>query len=91
MSMVQIELDLPKSLTRRERELAQCGALEGAVLQLFHHGVISGRLAAERLGLTYYDFLERLGEQGVATSPLYDPKAVQRADKRLGRARSAKS
>ena len=91
MSTVNIRLNLPKSLSRQDIEAARAAAFEAAVLELYQQGAISARVAAERLGRTYYDFLEQLARKGIPTAQVYDWVTADQASKRISRTRPRKS
>ena len=91
MSTVNIRFELPRSLSAQDLKKAQAAALQAAVLELYEQGAISGRVAAERLGLSYYDLLDRLGSKGIPSARAYDRTTADQAAKRLSRSRPRKS
>jgi predicted HTH domain antitoxin len=65
MTRLQVDLNIPDTLSDTLRDALQREAREQVVLALFRRGACSAGLAAELLALTYDDFLDFLNARGV--------------------------
>lgn len=64
---LDIAIDIPEDLPEDQRRSAMKAAKEAAILTLFRDGAISTRAAAQALGLSYHELLDRLAS---ATLPV---------------------
>ena len=69
MTRLQIDLNIPDTVSDGLRAALQQEARDQTVLALYRRGACSAGVAAELLGRTYAEFLEFLKEQGVDYAP----------------------
>lgn len=69
MTRLQVDLNIPDTVSDALRKALQREAREQTVLALYRCGACSAGVAAELLGGTYAEFLEFLKERGVEYSP----------------------
>ena len=65
MTRLEVDLNIPDTLSDALRETLQQEARDQTVLALYRRGACSAGVAAELLGPTYAEFLEFLKERGV--------------------------
>ncbi len=94
MKELQISIPLPEDIPFDDEGLrqAQRAGSESAVIKLWEAGHLSTREAAERLQLSYYDFLEFLGGRGIPLMrEISEPAELLEAFQELRRERAARS
>lgn len=69
MTRLQVDLNIPDTVSDALREALQQEARDQTVLALYRRGACSAGVAAELLGRTYTEFLEFLKERGVDYAP----------------------
>jgi hypothetical protein len=81
---VKVHVEVPDGVSEQAREAARVQAEETAVLALRKTGELSTRRAAEKLGLTYHEFLGLLAARGrpVVQGPL-DEEALKEVRRTL--------
>jgi hypothetical protein len=81
---IKVNIELPEGVSAETKANAEARGAEAIVLALWEAGAISTRVAAEELGLTYYDYLDLLAARGipVVRGPL-DLQAVEEAEQKL--------
>ncbi len=82
---VKVTLEVPEGVSDQTRAAVKEEAEETVVLALWKAGELSTRRAAEELGLTYHEFLDRLAARGlpVVQGP-FDVEALEDARRKLG-------
>jgi len=85
---VRITRELPEGVSEPTKAAAEGKAHEGAVLAVWEAGEMTTRQAAVELGLTYYDFLDRLAARGIPVErgPLH-LEAIEQARRKLAERR----
>lgn len=81
---IKVNIELPDGISSETKASAEARGAEAVILALWEAGAISTRVAAEELGLTYYDYLDLLAARGipVVREPL-DLEAVEEAARKL--------
>ena len=69
MTRLQVNLNIPDTVSDALREALQQEARDQTVLALYRRGACSAGVAAELLGRTYAEFLAFLKERGVDYAP----------------------
>jgi predicted HTH domain antitoxin len=62
---VKVNVEVPEDISEQERTIAERRAREAVILSLWEADRLSTREAAEKLGLSYGDFLDLLAARGI--------------------------